>query len=184
MQVTRNVSFLPQNVDIRRRLQVRSAVEVVSSDTGVSSDTQETPLLLKAIKGESVERSPVWMMRQAGRYMKSYQDLCIKHPSFRERSENVELSAEISLQPWYSFKPDGVILFSDILTPLTAMNIPFDILPSKGPIIPSPIRTKEQIDQVTAFDPAQGTAFVGETLQLLKQEIAYKNVISNQAPKV
>ena len=59
------------------------------------------------------------MMRQAGRYMKIYQDLCKKHPTFRERSEKVDLAVEISLQPWEAFQPDGVILFSDILTPLT-----------------------------------------------------------------
>lgn len=58
-------------------------------------------------------------MRQAGRHMKIYQELCKKHPTFRERSETVELAVEISLQPWEAFQPDGVILFSDILTPLT-----------------------------------------------------------------
>ncbi len=51
------------------------------------------------------------MMRQAGRYQKAYRDLALKHPSFRERSENTDLIVEISLQPWESFKPDGVILF-------------------------------------------------------------------------
>eukprot|EP01024_Parvocaulis_polyphysoides_P006888 TRINITY_DN12018_c0_g1_i1.p1 TRINITY_DN12018_c0_g1~~TRINITY_DN12018_c0_g1_i1.p1 ORF type:complete len:391 (-),score=44.97 TRINITY_DN12018_c0_g1_i1:168-1340(-) len=178
MQVIRNVNFGHQHVDIRRRFQVRSTAEVVGSDAAaVEGDSQTTPLLLKALKGEAVERSPVWMMRQAGRYMKAYQDLCKQYPSFRERSENVELSAQISLQPWYAFKPDGVILFSDILTPLTAMNIPFDILPSRGPIIESPIRTLEQVNEVTAFDPEQGTAFVGETLRLLKEEIKNESTL-------
>eukprot|EP01025_Chloroclados_australasicus_P062892 TRINITY_DN8278_c1_g2_i1.p1 TRINITY_DN8278_c1_g2~~TRINITY_DN8278_c1_g2_i1.p1 ORF type:complete len:426 (-),score=53.08 TRINITY_DN8278_c1_g2_i1:438-1568(-) len=158
-------------MDRRNRLQVRSAVQVASADSGVSSDTQQLPLMLRALKGEPVERSPVWMMRQAGRYMKSYQELCERHPSFRERSENVDLSVEISLQPWKAFKPDGVILFSDILTPLTAMNIPFDIVPSKGPIIPDPIRTMEQVNAVQKFDPEQGTSYVGETLRRLKEEI-------------
>jgi uroporphyrinogen decarboxylase len=51
------------------------------------------------------------MMRQAGRYQKVYRDLALKHPSFRERSENTDLIVEISLQPWNSFKPDGVIIF-------------------------------------------------------------------------
>ena len=78
------------------------------------------PLMLRAIRGEDVERPPIWMMRQAGRYMKIYQDLCKKHPTFRERSETVDLAVEISLQPWDAFKPDGVILFSDILTPSPA----------------------------------------------------------------
>ena len=109
--------------------------------------------------------------------LQSYQELCKKHPSFRERSENadlavsvlrhvhsasrhscpsstwprhglsrltcVEVQVEVSLQPWIAFKPDGVILFSDILTPLSGMNIPFDIAGGEGPIIHDPIRTME-----------------------------------------
>ena len=83
------------------------------------SDT--LPLLLRAARGEAVERPPVWMMRQAGRYMKIYRDLRDKYPSFRERSENPDLSYEISMQPFHAFQPDGVTLFCDILTPLPAM---------------------------------------------------------------
>uniref|UniRef100_A0A2P2L7L2 Uroporphyrinogen decarboxylase n=1 Tax=Rhizophora mucronata TaxID=61149 RepID=A0A2P2L7L2_RHIMU len=70
------------------------------------------PLLLNAVRGQDVERPPVWLMRQAGRYMKAYQIICEKHPSFRERSENVDLIVEISLQPWKVFQPDGVGKFS------------------------------------------------------------------------
>ena len=74
----------------------------------------EAPLLLRAARGEQVHRPPVWMMRQAGRYMKVYRDLRDQYPSFRERSENPDLAIEISLQPFRAFQPDGVILFSDI----------------------------------------------------------------------
>ncbi|GFH20041.1 uroporphyrinogen decarboxylase, partial [Haematococcus lacustris] len=84
------------------------------------------------------------MMRQAGRYQKSYRELAKKHPGFRERSETTELIVEISLQPWNSFKPDGVILFSDILTPLPALGVPFEIDDHKGPLIDVPIRTMDQ----------------------------------------
>ena len=66
---------------------------------------KDSPLLLRTALGEKVERPPVWMMRQAGRYMKIYRDLRDKHPSFRERSENPELSYEISMQPFHAFKP-------------------------------------------------------------------------------
>ena len=114
------------------------------------------------------------MMRQAGRYQKAYRDLAKRHPSFRERSETTDLIVEISLQPWKSFKPDGVILFrsvlpsrhmcfsscpadhaecqlrdtyvcrSDILTPLPALGVPFEIDDAKGPIIDRPVRSMEQ----------------------------------------
>jgi uroporphyrinogen decarboxylase len=63
----------------------------------------------------------------AGRYMKEYRDLAVKYPSFRERSETTDLITEITLQPYRAFQPDGVILFSDILTPLPAIGIPFEI---------------------------------------------------------
>ncbi|EXB25883.1 Uroporphyrinogen decarboxylase [Morus notabilis] len=135
------------------------------------------PLLLNAVRGEDVERPPVWLMRQAGRYMKagfyclSYQILCEKHPSFRERSENVDLVVEISLQPWKVFKPDGVILFSDILTPLSGMNIPFDIVKGKGPVIFNPLQTTEDVDQVREFVPEESVPYVGEALTILRKEV-------------
>ncbi|XP_052185767.1 uroporphyrinogen decarboxylase [Diospyros lotus] len=129
------------------------------------------PLLLNAVRGKEVERPPVWLMRQAGRYMKSYQIICEKYPSFRERSENVDLVVEISLQPWKVFKPDGVILFSDILTPLSGMNIPFDIVKGKGPIIFNPPRTAVDVDQVRIFVPEESVPYVGEALTILRKEV-------------
>ena len=136
--------------------------------------TGEIPLLLRAARGEIVERPPVWMMRQAGRYMKIYRDLREKYPSFRERSENPDLSLEISLQPWRAFQPDGVIMFSDILTPLTGMGIPFDIIESKGPIIDPPIRTAAQINAIRPLDPEESLPFVKTVLQNLRSEVGNK----------
>jgi uroporphyrinogen decarboxylase len=130
----------------------------------------QIPYLLRAARGEVLDRPPVWMMRQAGRYMKAYRELREKYPSFRERSENAEIAIEISLQPWRAFQPDGVILFSDILTPLPGLGIPFDIVESKGPIIDPPIRTQEQIDKLHPLDLEQ-LSFVGEILRSLRQEV-------------
>jgi uroporphyrinogen decarboxylase len=133
--------------------------------------------MVRALRGEKVERPPVWMMRQAGRYMKVYQELCRKHKTFRERSENVDLAVEISLQPWEAFKPDGVILFSDILTPLSGMNIPFDIVQGKGPIIADPIRSMEQVEKVTPLDSDGTCPFVGEALRTLRQEVGNASTV-------
>ena len=130
------------------RLKAASSAREAAPQAASSSQAQD-PLLLRALRGEKVERPPVWMMRQAGRYMKVYQDMCKVHKTFRERSENADLAVEVSLQPWRAFQPDGVILFSDILTPITGMNIQFDILASKGPVIFDPIRTQKQVDAVT-----------------------------------
>ncbi|MGB3692757.1 MAG: uroporphyrinogen decarboxylase [Spirulinaceae cyanobacterium] len=131
----------------------------------------EIPYLLRAARGEKLDRPPVWMMRQAGRYMKVYRDLREKYPSFRERSENPELAIEISLQPWRAFRPDGVIMFSDILTPLPGLGIPFEIVESKGPIIPDPIRTQEQIDNLHSLEPAESLPFIKTILQTLRSEV-------------
>ena len=129
------------------------------------------PLLLRAARGESVERPPVWMMRQAGRYMKVYRDLRDRHPSFRERSENPDLSYEISMQPFEAFQPDGVILFSDILTPLPGMGIDFDIVESKGPLINDPIRSLAQVEALRPLNPAESMPFVGEVLSRLRESV-------------
>jgi len=129
------------------------------------------PLLLRAACGEQVERPPVWMMRQAGRYMKVYRDLRDRHPGFRERSENADLSYEISMQPFHAFRPDGVILFSDILTPLPGIGIDFDIIESRGPIIEPPIRSQEQVDGLRPLNPADSLPFVGEVLSRLRQSV-------------
>jgi uroporphyrinogen decarboxylase len=133
--------------------------------------TGTAPLLLRAARGEQVERPPVWMMRQAGRYMKVYRDLRDRHPGFRERSENPDLSYEISMQPFHAFKPDGVILFSDILTPLPGMGIDFDIIESRGPIIEPAIRSQAQVDALRPLDPAEALPFVGEVLGRLRQDV-------------
>eukprot|EP00198_Chlamydomonas_reinhardtii_P012301 XP_001701638.1 uroporphyrinogen decarboxylase [Chlamydomonas reinhardtii] len=161
--VLRRNAFKPIAVGMSR------APAVVSNAQPASAGIVE-PLMVRAARGEKVERAPCWMMRQAGRYQKSYRELAKKHPSFRERSETTELIVEISLQPWNSFKPDGVILFSDILTPLPGIGVNFDIDDNKGPIIDTPIRTLEQVKQLHAMDFSK-VDFVGRALTQLRSEV-------------
>ncbi|MGF1491448.1 MAG: uroporphyrinogen decarboxylase, partial [Microcoleaceae cyanobacterium] len=141
--------------------------------------TESTPIpyLLRAARGEVLDRPPVWMMRQAGRYMKVYRDLKEKYPSFRERSENPDLAIEISLQPFRAFEPDGVILFSDILTPLPGVGINFDIIESKGPIIDPPIRSLEQVKQLHPLNPAESMPFIKPILGSLRQEVGNRAAV-------
>tara|TARA_B110000977_G_scaffold183627_1_gene246456 strand:- start:1468 stop:2631 length:1164 start_codon:yes stop_codon:yes gene_type:complete len=153
-----------------KRNVARRAISVDTAADAKQADTAD-PLMLRAIRGDDVERPPIWMMRQAGRYMKIYQDLCKKHPTFRERSETVDLAVEISLQPWNAFKPDGVILFSDILTPLAGMNIDFDIVKGTGPIIMDPVRSMDDVKKITPLEPSESVGFVGESLGLLRKEV-------------
>jgi uroporphyrinogen decarboxylase len=135
------------------------------------------PLLLRAARGEVVDRPPVWMMRQAGRYMQAYRDLREKYPSFRERSEIPEVAIEVSLQPWKAFQPDGVILFSDIVTPLPGLGIDMDIAEGKGPIIHSPIRTQAQVENLHPLEPAESLPFIKTILQSLRQEVDGKSTL-------
>eukprot|EP01025_Chloroclados_australasicus_P059044 TRINITY_DN7454_c0_g1_i3.p1 TRINITY_DN7454_c0_g1~~TRINITY_DN7454_c0_g1_i3.p1 ORF type:complete len:399 (-),score=23.75 TRINITY_DN7454_c0_g1_i3:465-1661(-) len=136
----------------------------------------EEPILVRAARGLTTERPPCWMMRQAGRYQKVYRDLAEKHPSFRERSETTDLIVEISLQPYRSFGPDGVILFSDILTPLPAMGIDFEIDDNKGPLIDNTVTTQSQVDQLRTID-VQQLNFVGDALSILKREISSETAL-------
>lgn len=137
----------------------------------------QVPYLLRAARGEVLDRPPVWMMRQAGRYMKEYRELRERYPSFRDRSEKPELAIEISLQPWRAFQPDGVILFSDILTPLPGIGIPFDIIESRGPVIEPAIRSQEQIDKLHPLEPEESLPFIREILQALRQEVGDKSTV-------
>ena len=138
-----------------------------SADAG---DAKKDPLLVRATRGEKTERPPAWMMRQAGRYMKVYRDLAEKTPSFRERSETTDLIVDITLQPWRAFQPDGVILFSDILTPLPAIGIPFEIDDYKGPLLDKTIRSEEDLKMMHSMDYGK-VPFIEESLKLLRSEI-------------
>ena len=143
------------------------------------AETAVEPLLLRAARGEAVERTPVWMMRQAGRHMKAYRDLTLLHPTFRERSETPHLSRQISLQPFYAYGVDGVILFSDILTPLPAMGVEFDISEG-GKIAIDPIRTRMDFEsrmKNTINLRNKACQSVGQVLRELRQEVGNKATV-------
>lgn len=106
------------------------------------------PLLIRAAKGQKTERTPVWMMRQAGRHISGYRELVKKYPTFRQRSEIAEVAVDISLQPWRNYRTDGCILFSDILTPLPGMGAQFEIDEKLGPLMASPIKTFDDLKTV------------------------------------
>mmetsp|Transcript_26760 Transcript_26760/g.67555 ORF Transcript_26760/g.67555 Transcript_26760/m.67555 type:complete len:407 (+) Transcript_26760:133-1353(+) len=127
-------------------------------------------ILLRVAKGEEAERTPVWLMRQAGRYMKDFKAYSNKYP-FRMRSETPEIAIELSMQPFRAFGTDGIIMFSDILTPLPSMGVEFDVIKGTGPVIETPVRSMEQVKKLTPIDdPDKSTPFIRETLGALKKE--------------
>lgn len=98
--------------------------------------------------------------------MSAFRKFSDKYP-FRHRSETPEIAIELSLQPWKTFGVDGVIMFSDILTPLPSMGVDFDVIKGTGPVISSPIRTREDVEAVKPMeDIGEKLPFVGETLKV------------------
>jgi uroporphyrinogen decarboxylase len=121
---------------------------------------------LSAVRGISEARAPIWLMRQAGRYLPEY--LAVKaKSSFLEMTRTPEIAAEITLQPLRRFALDAAIIFSDIMTPLEALGIAIEFSP--GPSIADPIRSRKQIDSLTLHEPV--APFVGDALRLVKAEL-------------
>ena len=145
-----------------------SAAELRAAPNPIA--TPEHDILLRAARGESVSRTPVWLMRQAGRYMSAFREYSTKY-EFRKRSETPEIATELSLQPWRAFGVDGVIMFSDILTPLPAIGVDFDVVRGSGPVIPSPLRTAADVAALTPFDdPDSKLPFIRTILGDLRKE--------------
>lgn len=124
---------------------------------------------LRACRCQEVDRVPVWLMRQAGRYLPEYQELRRKH-SFLEVCRTPELAAEVSLQPYRRLGVDVVIVFSDILIVAAAMGLPLEINDS-GPVLQNPIRDAAAIQSLKEFDPEKDTRFVGDAVRHLCREL-------------
>ncbi|WP_298526827.1 uroporphyrinogen decarboxylase [uncultured Christiangramia sp.] len=127
-------------------------------------------LFLKALRGESVERPPVWMMRQAGRYLPDFMKLKEKYDFFT-RCRTPELATEITVMPIRQIGPDAAILFSDILVVPQAMNIEVEMKPGVGPWLPNPVDTPAKVEQVIVPDVNETLGYVFDAIKLTKQEL-------------
>lgn len=127
-------------------------------------------LLLRALRGEKVERPPVWMMRQAGRYLPDYIKLREKYDFFT-RVQTPELACEITLQPVDQVGVDAAIIFSDILVIPQAMGLEVQLIESKGPLLPKVIATEKDIDALNTANAEEHLKYVMEALTLTKKAL-------------
>jgi uroporphyrinogen decarboxylase len=125
-------------------------------------------LYLRALRGESVSRPPVWMMRQAGRYLPEFIAIREKYDFFT-RCQTPELASEITVQPIRRFGMDAAILFSDILVVPQAMNIPFEMKAGVGPYLPNPIRSQKDVDNTFVPDIKDSLGYVMEAIKMTKE---------------
>src|SRR3982751_5243482 len=133
--------------------------------------TIKNDLILRSLRGEQTERPPVWMMRQAGRYLPEYMVLRKKY-GFFERCQTPELACEITLQPIDIVGVDAAILFSDILVVPQAMGLEVQLIANKGPVLPDPIKTAKDFERILVPDVADRLHYVFDAISLIKQELA------------
>ncbi|MCU0258685.1 MAG: uroporphyrinogen decarboxylase, partial [Solirubrobacteraceae bacterium] len=131
----------------------------------------QNDLLLRALLREPVTRTPLWMMRQAGRYLPEYRATRGKAGSFLGLCMNPELACEVTLQPLARYRLDAAILFSDILTIPHAMNVGLEFEAGEGPKIARPVRTPADIDALPMPDPEGELRYVMDAVRLIRREL-------------
>jgi uroporphyrinogen decarboxylase len=125
---------------------------------------------LRACRREPVDVTPVWFMRQAGRYMAEYRALRKDH-TLLELCKAPELATEVTLQPVRALGVDAAILFADILLPLEPMGAPFEFAAGEGPVVHEPVRTKADVERLRPFEPEEGLGYVLQAIRLIRREL-------------
>lgn len=136
----------------------------------ISSTAEDGSNFIRACKRLPVNTTPVWFMRQAGRYMAEYRALRKKY-SLLEIVQHPELAVEVTLQPVRAFGVDAAILFADILLPLQPMGVDFEFSKGEGPLIHRPVRTQADVDALRPLNPDETLAPVMQAVRLLRGEL-------------
>jgi uroporphyrinogen decarboxylase len=128
------------------------------------------PLVVRALRREPVERTPVWFMRQAGRSLPEYRAIRERH-GFFEVAETPELCAEVTLQPVRRHGVDAAVMFADIMTPVRGMGVDVELVEGVGPVLDHPIRSARDVERLVVPDPEQAFAPVLEAVRLVRREL-------------
>lgn len=136
-------------------------------------ETQRSYPFLLACRREPTPYTPIWLMRQAGRYLKEYRALRKKY-SFLEMCKNPELAAQVTLQPIDKFKLDAAIIFSDILIPLEPMGVEFEFAKGEGPVFHHPLRERKEVEKLRIIEPQEDLSFLMKAIRIVKRELEGK----------
>jgi uroporphyrinogen decarboxylase len=134
-----------------------------------------TSRFLRACRGLPVDVTPVWFMRQAGRYMPEYRAIREKH-TLLEIVQQPELAAEVTLQPVRALGVDAAILFADILLPVVPMGLPLEFVKGEGPSISEPVRSVAEIQRLKRLDPESDLGHVLEAIRLVRRELEGEDI--------
>ena len=132
----------------------------------------QNDLLLRAARGETIERVPVWMMRQAGRILAQYRAVRERAGNFITLAKTPELAAEVTIQPVDLLGVDAAIIFSDILVVPEAMGLPYEMVESRGPVFPETVRTVADLARLRVADAETDLGYVLDAIRLTKKELA------------
>ena len=132
--------------------------------------SSQTARFLRACAAEPADTTPIWLMRQAGRYMPEYRSLRERH-SILEIIKHPELACEVTLQPIQAFDLDAAIIFSDILPPLEAMGLTLEFVKGDGPQISPPVRSVKDVDALRVPDPEESLAFTLDAIRLARKSL-------------
>ena len=146
----------------------RETAAAQAGPAGGRASAAESSVFLAACRRQSVPYTPIWVMRQAGRYLPEYRQLRAR-VDFQELTRRPDLAAEVTLQPLRRFELDAAILFSDIMTPVQGMGVELEFAP--GPVVRNPIRTDAQIEALPELVPERDVPFVMESIRLIRPNI-------------
>ncbi len=132
--------------------------------------------LVRALRGEATDTTPIWLMRQAGRHLPGYRALRAAHPIL-EIARTPELAAEVTLEPLRHYDVDAAVVFADISLPFLGLGVPFSIDPGLGPVVARPIRSRADVEALTDFDARRSVPFVGRAIERFRERETERPIV-------